>query len=78
MFWIISAALAPVVLLFVYILVKDMRQPEPLKWLFRALFFGVLAALLDIMVLSPLPDIQVTDWLSAFANAFLPRRVPNC
>ena len=77
MFLIISAALAPVVLLFVYILVKDMRQPEPLKWLFRALFFGVLAALLDIMVLSPLPDIQVTDWLSAFANAFLRAGIPE-
>ena len=38
MIWsLVAAALAPVVLLFIYILVKDMRQPEPLVWLLKAL-----------------------------------------
>ena len=33
MFWIVGAALAPVVLLFIYILIKDMKQPEPMAGL---------------------------------------------
>lgn len=77
MFGVIIAALAPVVLLFGYILVKDMRQPEPLKWLLRALLYGVLSAILVITVLAPVPKIEVTGWLTAFMNAFLMAGIPE-
>ena len=73
----IAAALAPVVLLFCYILEKDMRQPEPLRWLLRALCYGALAGLLVIAILSPLPQIEVKSWSSAFANAFLMAAIPE-
>ena len=73
----IAAALAPVVLLFFYIWVQDLRQPEPLKWLIRALCYGAAAALLVILVLTPLPRIEITGWPSAFANAFLMAAIPE-
>lgn len=74
---VILAAIAPVVFLFIYILVCDMRQPEPLKWLLKALCYGALSALLVILVLSPVPQIQITGWLTAFANAFLMAGIPE-
>ena len=73
----IAAALAPVVLLFFYIWVQDLRQPEPLKWLIRALCYGAAAALLVILVLTPFPRIEITGWPSAFANAFLMAAIPE-
>ncbi|MBR1878854.1 MAG: PrsW family intramembrane metalloprotease [Paludibacteraceae bacterium] len=77
MFWIIGAALAPVVLLFIYILVKDMKQPEPLRWLLKAMCYGALAGLLVIAVLTPVPKIEVTGWVTAFLNAFLMAGIPE-
>ena len=78
MYWIlVGAALAPVVLLFIYILAKDLRQPEPLRWLLKALFFGVLAGILVISVLTPLGQIKITGWATAFANAFLMAAIPE-
>jgi len=73
----IAAALAPVVLLFFYIWVQDLRQPEPLKWLIRALCYGAAAALLVILMLTPFPRIEITGWPSAFANAFLMAAIPE-
>ena len=77
MYWIIIAfALLPIVLLFIYMWVKDMRQPEPIKWLLKALGFGVLSALLVISVSMYLPSVSVTSlgtaFLKAFANAAIP------
>lgn len=78
MYWmLVCAALAPVVLLFIYILAKDLRQPEPLGWLLKALVFGALAGILVISVLSPIGQIQVTGWATAFANAFLMAAIPE-
>ena len=77
MWMLITAALAPVVLLFCYILVKDMRQPEPIQWLLKALGYGVLSALLVMFVLSPLPDIPVKGWLSAAYNGFCMAAIPE-
>ena len=73
----IAAALAPVVLLFLYIWAKDLHQPEPMKWLLRALCYGAAAAMLVIAVLTPFPKIEVTGWPSAFANAFLMAAIPE-
>ena len=77
MIWIIIAALAPVFLLFIYILVKDMRQPEPLRWLMKALLYGVFAALLVILVMTPLPQIQVVNWATAIYNGFVTAGIPE-
>ena len=78
MIWsLIAAALAPVILLFIYILVKDMRQPEPLKWLLKALCYGVLSALLVILVMTPFGEIPVTSWLTGFIKAFVQAGIPE-
>lgn len=69
--------MAPVVLLFIYILVKDLRQPEPLGWLLKALLFGVLAGILVVSVLMPIGQIRITGWGTAFANAFLMAAIPE-
>lgn len=52
----IIAALLPVVLLFYYIYRKDSAQPEPPKWLWKAVGFGVLSAILVIIVGQFIPD----------------------
>lgn len=76
--WIVLAvALLPVVVLFGYIWLKDRRQPEPMKWLLKALFYGLLSTALVIMVVGPLPEIEVTDPVSAFLKAFLTAAMPE-
>ena len=78
MYWIlIAAALAPVILLFLYIWVKDLRQPEPLKWLLKALLYGVCSALLVILVLTPVPGVPIRGWLTAAYNAFIMAAIPE-
>ena len=78
MTWIlIAAALVPVIVLFIYIWLKDKRQPEPLKWLFKALIYGVLSAAIVVGVLSPVPKIEITGWLSAMWNAFFMAAIPE-
>ena len=78
MIWsLIAAALAPVVLLFIYILVKDMRQPEPLVWLLKALCYGVISALLVIFVMSPFGEMEVTSWVTGFLKAFVQAGIPE-
>lgn len=76
-FTLIAAALAPVVLLFCYIWAKDLKQPEPIKWLLKALSYGAASAMLVILVLTPFPKIEVTGWPTAFANAFLMAAIPE-
>ena len=78
MIWsLIAAALAPVILLFIYILVKDMRQPEPLVWLLKALCYGVISALLVIIVMSPFGEMEVTSWVTGFLKAFVQAGIPE-
>lgn len=77
MWLVIAAALAPVLLLFGYIWYKDIKQPEPLKWLLRALGCGVASAILVIVAVGPLPDIQVTSPITAFLKAFLQAAIPE-
>lgn len=52
----IFAALLPVVLMFYYIYHKDSAQPEPPKWLWKAVGFGVLSALAAIIFGLFIPD----------------------
>jgi len=49
---ILTASLAPVIILLVYIYARDRFQKEPLPMLLKALLGGVLAAGLDILLLS--------------------------
>ena len=78
MIWsLIAAALAPVILLFIYILIKDMRQPEPLVWLMKALCYGVISALLVIIVMSPFGEMEVTSWVTGFLKAFVQAGIPE-
>jgi RsiW-degrading membrane proteinase PrsW (M82 family) len=74
---IIIAALTPVILLLVYIFYKDMRQPEPLIWLLKAVGYGVLSGVLVISVLAPVPEIVVTGWLTAALKAFCQAAIPE-
>ncbi len=52
MYIILIASLAPVLFLLWYIYQHDHYQKEPLRMLLKALLGGVLAALLDILLLS--------------------------
>ena len=78
MMWsLVAAALAPVILLFIYILIKDMRQPEPLVWLLKALCYGVISALLVIIVMSAFGEMEVTSWVTGFLKAFVQAGIPE-
>ncbi|MBQ7631164.1 MAG: PrsW family intramembrane metalloprotease [Paludibacteraceae bacterium] len=71
------SALAPVIILLIYMWVKDMRQPEPVRWILKAVLYGVGSALLVITVLSPIPGVAITGWLSAAYNAFCMAAIPE-
>ena len=77
MWIVIAVALLPVLALFGYIWIKDRRQPEPMKWLLKALFYGLLSAALVIALVGPLPDIEVTGPVTAFLKAFLTAAMPE-
>lgn len=70
----IIAALLPVVLLLFYIYRKDRLQPEPIRWLWKAVMYGVASAVLTIQVLSLLPSLE--DISSSFA-ATIPGAIVN-
>lgn len=77
MWMIIAAALAPVVLLLGYIWYKDIKQPEPLKWILKALWYGVLSTVLVLVVVAPIPEFEVTGPITAFMKAFLYAAMPE-
>lgn len=82
---VILAALAPVAIALYYINKKDSFRPEPKKWLMKAFGYGVLSALLAILlaqsISTPLglnndlnSDASILD---AFAQAFLVAAIPE-
>lgn len=83
MFYVIAAALLPVLLLALYIYKIDDEQPEPKAWLWKAVLFGALSAVLDLIILSPLP--KPTDLvpgsegtaLGGILTAFLSAGIPE-
>ena len=77
MWIVIAVALLPVLVLFGYIWIKDRRQPEPMKWLLKALFYGFLSTALVLMVVGPLPEIEVAGPMTAFMKAFLEAAMPE-
>lgn len=66
---VLIASLAPVVILLIYVYKKDSNQKEPVKMLLKALLGGVLAALLDIILLTALSFTEITQFSSAFSGA---------
>lgn len=64
MVYLVLAALAPVLLLLIYIYRKDSRQPEPLGWLLRAFLYGLGSVCVSLMITSSL---QLTGF-SLFGN----------
>ena len=74
---VIVAALVPVVFLFGYIRYKDIKQPEPLKWLLKGLLYGVVSTLIVLLVVGPMPEIEVTGPGTAFLKAFLEAAMPE-
>jgi len=80
---IIAAALAPIVLLFLYIYFEDKNQREPIPQLLKGLLFGALSAPIAVLLEEGLLAIGVTAtteettsvWqatINAFAGAALP------
>ena len=78
---ILTAALLPVVLLMFYIYKRDTFQKEPWSLLLKAFGFGVLAALLDMLVASALsfviPKLADTPFMDALYNAFVCAALPE-
>lgn len=80
---ILLASLAPVVVLLCYIYIHDKYQKEPLPMLLKALAGGVLAALLDIILLTIFNFAQIEHFASglqqslyqAFCTAAIPEEV---
>lgn len=64
---IVALALIPVVILMVFMLIRDKQQPEPLPWLLRGLFYGVLAAFASLLLSVPL---MTSGWVPMhYSNA---------
>lgn len=84
-FYLVLAAMAPVVVLMWYIYRKDSVQPEPTSWLIRAFLYGVISSFVAIQLTSGLQ--LLTGWvfdlnqpmsvLRAFFNAFVWAAVPE-
>lgn len=74
----VLAALAPAIIILIVILRRDKKNPEPLKWIFAAVGFGVLAGLSIIFVWSLfLPVITVDSYLTAAFDAFVCAAIPE-
>ena len=78
----IIAALLPVALLLFYIYRQDSAQPEPAKWLWKGVWYGILSAVLVLLVVGiaslafPMPSLEGTV-LGAIIDAFLGAAIPE-
>ncbi|MBQ9253777.1 MAG: PrsW family intramembrane metalloprotease [Bacteroidales bacterium] len=84
MFFIILAAVLPVIVLLIYILRKDSIQPEPPKYLIKAFVFGLLSVLFSFAFSIPLSRLleindnvaTVTDSvITSFFSAAIPEEL---
>lgn len=81
-FWAFVAALLPAILLFIYIYNQDSINPEPVKWLWKGVWYGVLSAIIVVTVLglffdtdawfADIPNPVVRAVLDAFFCAAIP------
>lgn len=81
-FWfILLSALAPVVVLMAYVLIKDRKHPEPFKMIVKGFVYGcisVAVALIIVLVLHLLrPNIIEHAFWGAIADAFLNAAIPE-
>lgn len=80
---ILLASLAPVIVLLCYIYIHDKYQKEPLPMLLKALAGGILAALLDVLLLTIFQFAQVKSFpnelfqasYQAFCQAAIPEEI---
>lgn len=81
MYIILVASLLPVVLLMLYIYNRDTFNKEPWPLLMKAFGFGVLAALLDIIVATFLqhivPQLASSPFIDALYNSFICAALPE-
>ena len=82
MYMMLVAALLPAIILFLYIWRKDAAQPEPFKWLFRALLAGaglcVPVALVEMLISNYLfPAGGPTTLFGTTVQAFFVAAVPE-
>lgn len=77
------AALLPVALLFAYIYRQDAAQPEPAKWLWKGVGYGVASAILAICMVGTMPETSVLapelegTSLGAILDAFCYAAIPE-
>ena len=80
---VILAAIAPVAVVIWYIYRKDRKQPEPTKLLIKAFIYGILSALLTLVIVIPFEAItefandEVSNIGSAIFNAFFMAAIPE-
>ena len=80
---VILAAIAPVAVVIWYIYRKDRKQPEPTKLLIKAFIYGILSALLNLVIVIPFEAItefvndEVSNIGSAIFNAFFMAAIPE-
>ena len=80
---VILAAIAPVAVVIWYIYRKDRKQPEPTKLLIKAFIYGILSALLTLVIVIPFEAIsefandEVSNIGSAISNAFFMAAIPE-
>lgn len=80
---VILAAIAPVAVVIWYIYRKDRKQPEPTKLLIKAFIYGILSALLTLMIVIPFEAItefandEVSNIGNAIFNAFFMAAIPE-
>ena len=80
---ILTASLAPVIFLMIYIYIKDQFQKEPFGQLMKAFLGGVLAGLVDVLILSvlglnnlhPFPGAHGQAFFQAFFLAGIPEEL---
>ena len=80
---VILTAIAPVAIVIWYIYRKDRKQPEPTKLLIKAFIYGILSALLTLVIVIPFEAIsefandEVSNIGSAIFNAFFMAAIPE-
>jgi len=79
---ILAAALLPAILLMAFMLWRDKQQPEPIPWLLRGFFYGVLSAFIAssaatlLMALRIIPS-EYSNALGATFYAFTVAAIPE-
>lgn len=80
--YVLAAALAPIVVLMLYVYFKDKQNPEPTGMLIKGLWFGVLSTFLSLTISLPMtavglsPEVQ-TNFLDCLGVSFFGASIPE-